>query len=187
MRNTHERIVALGVAVLLLIPLAASAADQTVEVQVLPANTLSIDVEPAFWLNGVVPGDSTYEHGFGMGITNTTASGWTVTVAGTDLQGFDNAGDGERVPNEHTIPATAIYVRGGDADHGWGPDAIIAYGENFTAANTPFTLMVGTDRAYGQFGWGPGEQESPVVRVDVPALAVETNYYTTLTYTITGS
>lgn len=192
MRKTHEKLLMLGVAVLLLIPLAASAADQTVEVQVLAAGTLSIDVESDFGLGWVVPETSTDLRDFWMGITNTTTSGWQVNVTGTDLQSFDWDCDEQdnctRVV--HTSPsvidASAIHVRGGDQDH-WpaSPDAIIAYEGNLTGAGVPFILMDGTATAYGSFGFDEGQRAA--VRVDVPAGAAEANYFTTLTYTITGS
>lgn len=189
-RKPHERLVLLTAMALLLIPVAASAADQTVDVQVLAEDTLSIDVEPEIYLDSVVPGVSTQLAEFGMGITNTKATGWDVDVTGTDLLAYDMDCDeqGEnctRVPTGPTIDASAIYVRGGDQDNWGDPTAIVASEGSLTAAGTPFDLMTGTNVAYGSFGL---DEQRPAVRVDVPGDGVDyANYYTTLTYTITAS
>jgi hypothetical protein len=175
---------------LLLIPVAASAADQTVELQVLPEDTLSIDVQDEMALDAVVPGTSTQLQEFWMGITNTTSGGWDVDVTGTDLLAYNMECDefGEncvRVATGPTIDASAIFVRGGDQDNWGDAGAITAHEGNLTAAGTPFDLMEGTSVASGSFGL---DEQPPAVRVDVPAGVTDyASYYTTLTYTITGS
>lgn len=190
MRKTQRGLVLLAAMALLLIPVAASAADQTVELQVLPEDTLSIDVQTEMGLDAVVPGVSTQLQEFWMGITNTTSGGFVVTVSGTDLLAFEMECDefGEnclRNPTGPSIDASAIYVRGGDQDNWGDPTAITPAEGNLVAAGTPFDLMAGTSVAYGSFGL---DEQPPAVRVDVPGTVVDyASYYTTLTYTITGS
>lgn len=190
MRKTHRGLVMLAAMALLSIPVAASAADQTVDLQVLPEDTLSIDVEGELYLDAVVPGQSTQLYEFYMGIVNTTAGGWTVSVTGTDLQAYDMECDeyGEncyRNPTGPTIDASAIFVRGGDQDNWGDPGAIVPDESNLVDSSTPFDLMVGTSVATGSFGL---DEQRPAVRVDVPGSVVDyANYYTTLTYSITAS
>lgn len=188
MRKRQRGLVVLAAMILLLIPIAASAADQTVEVSVLPEDTLSIDVESEAFFGGVLPGESTELYEFWMGITNTKSSGWQVTVSATDLQAYhweDDGGGGQvRVHDAGLIDASAIHVRGGDQDN-WGDEgAITAYEDNLTAADTPFQLMDGTSVAYGSFGL---DDQRPAVRIDVPGGTTYGDYYSTLTYTISAS
>lgn len=201
MRKTHRWLPLLTASVMLLIPVAASAADQTVELQVLPEDTLSIDVEGEIYLDAVVPGVSTQAYEFGMAITNTTTTGWAVTVSGTDLQGYNWNCDGDDCTRDltgYTIPASAIYVSPGDQNN-WGDDNAITPGGdvsgttgevNLASAATPYELMVGTSVASGSFGI---DEQRPAVRVEVPGTVGDvsgdeySNYYTTLTYTINVS
>jgi hypothetical protein len=192
LRKRHRGIVVLVAMIMLVIPVAASAAEQTVEVEVLPSDTLSIDVESELHLGSVVPETSTDLVEFWMGITNTTSGGWAVTVSGTDLQAFDWDCDEEenctRVDREGvTLDASAFFVRGGDQDN-WGmPGAIVASEGNLTGAGVPFDLMTGTSDAYGSFGL---DDQRPAVQLDIPTVPGNDyygQYYGTLTYTITGA
>lgn len=201
MRKTHRGIGLLAVMALLLLPVAASAAEQEVDLQVLPEDTLSIDVESGIYLDPVVPGTSTGLAEFWMNITNTTAGGWDVDVSATDLlayEGMECDDYGENcvrnlTPSVANIDASHIFVRGGDQDN-WGdpdgPGAITPHEGYLTGAGVSFDLMEGTSVASGSFGL---DHQRPGVQVDVPAevgsvdLNEYTNYYTTLTYTITGS
>lgn len=182
----RDQATAFVVLMLLLIPAAVAAgADQIVEVSVLPADTLSIDVEGEFGLDAVVPGGTTPERVFWMGITNTTSGGWEVTVDGTDLQSFtlecDEWGENcQRTLTDplSTIDASNLYLRGGDQDN-WGDEtAIVAYEGNLGA---PLLLMEGTAVANGSFGI---DNPQPSVQLTVPGDATFGDYYTTLTYTI---
>ena len=175
MRIQRARAIALGVLMVLAIPAAATAADQTVEVTVLPADTLSISVEEEFGLGVIVPGQNTE----------------VVTVTGTDLSSFywdcDEWGDNcTRQPTDpsYTINASAFYVRGGDQNN-WGDDtAIVAYEGNLVAAGSPFTLMEGTSVASGRFGL---DEQRPGVALNIPSGADYADYYGILSYTITGT
>lgn len=198
MRIGRARAIALGVLVVLAIPTAATAAEQTVEVTVLPADTLSISVEEEVGLGVIVPGQETGLYEFGMEITNTTGSGWEVTVTGTDLTSFswdcDEFGENcTRQPTDplYTIGASAFYVRGGDQNNWEGGDtAIVAYDGYLAAAGSPFTLMEGTSIASGRFGL---DEQRPGVALNIPSTVGETepgefaDYYGILTYTITGT
>lgn len=186
MRSRTWRLITVGAALLgLLVPAAAaSGADQTVEVTVLPAGTLAIEVEYDFGMGVVVPGATTGERPFMMNITNTTDTGWEVWVEGTDFASFDRNCDESgcwREPNGmYTMPATAIYLRGGDLQW-WETDVIVPYEGYLAGAATPFLLMESGPEAYGQFGVNEPE---PAVSVTVPGDAAIAEYYTTLTYTI---
>lgn len=191
MRIQRTRVIALGVLMVLAIPAAATAADQTVEVTVLPADTLSISVEQEFGLGVIVPGQTSGLYEFGMEITNTTSTGWQVTVSGTDLQSFfwdcDEWGENctrQSTDPSYTIDASAFYVRGGDQNN-WGDDTAIApYEGSLAAAGSPFTLMEGTSVAYGRFSL---DEQRPGVALNIPVGAEYADYYGILTYTITGT
>lgn len=196
MSKTRRGIGLLAAMALLLIPLAASAADQEVQIDVLPEGTLSIDVEGEIYFGPFVPGADTGLAEFYMGITNLAGSGWQVDVSGTDLIGFNwdcpQGDECTRVATGYTIPANAISVRGGDQDN-WGiPGAIepVAGEVNLVAADTPYLLMTGTADASGSFGL---DEQRPGVRIQVPITVGDvsgdeySSYYTILTYSIIGS
>jgi hypothetical protein len=172
----------------LLAPLAAIATDQTVEVSVLPADTLAVDVESDIGLGAAVPGSMTPENGFQMNIMNTTGGGWFVTVEATDLTSFDRENCDEygcdRVPTSplYTIDAGNIYMRGGH-DEVFGVSVLIFHEGFLTAAATPALVVEGSAAAYGSFSI---ENPNPSVQVQIPPAQEIADYWATLTYTIMG-
>jgi len=178
---------ALAVVLVLLAPVAAIGAEQTVDVTVLPADTLAIDVESDFGLGAVVPGQLSDPNGFEMGITNTTSGGWEVTVESTDLTSFywdncDENGCHDRIATDplYTIGADNLLLTGGGMDH-WDPAPLTSYSGYLAAAGTSFLLVEGTSAAYGMFGI---DNPHTTIQVDVPPLAEIADYTATLTYTI---
>ncbi len=180
-------ITVMAVLVGLLVPAAAAVgADQEVDVSVIPADTLSIDVEPSIGYAQVVPGGSTTEAPFGMNITNTTANGWQVSVVGTDLHSYnwencDETGCYNRLPTDpsYTIPASSIYVKGGGVS--WMEAGVITSYEGVLGGTEPLLLMVATADAFGSFGI---DNPNPTVQVNVPSDAAVADYWATLTYTV---
>jgi hypothetical protein len=186
MRFRYWRIAVLTVALALLAPNVAIAAEQTIDVQVLPAGTLAISVQQEVHILAI-EGESTDEHEYDMSITNTTGEGWRVTVEGTDLTSYewecDEWGNNcVRVPTDpvYTIAKWALWAYGGDADHWGDPGAVTRTGGSLTEG-APQILMWGTAIAYGSFDIdGP----RPSLLFETPETAVPGSYYATLTYTI---
>jgi hypothetical protein len=189
MKIRYWRIMALAVVMVLLAPMAAIATDQTVEVSVLPAGTLAIDVETDFGLGVAVPGDMTPEREFWINITNTTATGFAVSVESTDLTSFyrencdENGCDRFDTNPLYTMGAENIYMRGG-FDEWEDPNQLTFYEGSLTGANTPFLLVEGTSAVYGSIGIG---NPQPSIQVDVPLAQVIADYWATLTYTVMAS
>ena len=186
MKFRYWRVTVLAVVMVLLAPMAAIAAEQTVEVSVLPAGTLAIDVEHDFGLGVAVPGEMTGERGFHLNITNTTATGWKVTVESTDLTSFyhDNCDEWgcDRFDTSplYTMGADNIYMRGGFQE--WGdPNQLTFYEGYLTAADTAFLLLEGTSDVYGSLGI---HEPQPSIQVNVPSGQVIADYWATLTYTV---
>ena len=172
----------------LLAPVAAIAADQTVEVNVLPADTLAITyIETDFGLGAVVPGGIAIENGFSIGITNTTSGGWEVTVESTDFTSFyrencdENGCDRFDTDPLYTIDVSNLYITGGDVDHWDDPGAITPDEGNLAGAGIPMILVEGTSVAYGSFGL---HEDATSLQLSVPAAAEIAEYWATLTYTI---
>ena len=189
MRIRYWRVMALAVVMVLLAPIAAIGADQTVEVTVLAAGTLAIDVEHDFNLGIAVPDTTTAENGFHMDIINLTGGAWEVTVAATDLTSFywdncDENGCHDRVDTEtlYTIDASNIFMTGGAVDH-WGDPAAVtgSVGAYMGTAGTSMLLVEGTAVANGSFNI---DDPHTTIKVDIPATA-ETghNYSPPLTTT----
>jgi hypothetical protein len=166
-------------------------ATQTIDISVLPTDTLLISVEEGFGFGPAVPGTPTEQRSFGMEVTNTTPNGWEVTVLGDDFLRFmwdgetcDQHGCYDRLPADDppvTFTSEYLLVHGGSfANQGWeGGGPVTAYGIQLT--QTPQTIMTATNQAYGRFGFDP----SPYVQLDIPTGFVDYgDYYTTLTYTI---
>ena len=188
MRSRGWRVITvITVLVGLLVPaVGAVGADQEVDLSVIPADTLSIDVEPSVGFPQVVPGGSTMEAAFGMNITNTTANGWQVSVVGTDLHSYywescDETGCYNRLPTDpsFTIPASSIYLTGGGVS--WMEEGVVTYYEGPLGGTEPLLLMVATADAYGSFGM---DNPNPTVKVNVPGDAAVADYWATLTYTV---
>ena len=187
MKFRYWRVTVLAVVMVLLAPMAAIAADQTVEVNVLAAGTLAIDVEHDFGLGVAVPGATTAENGFHMYITNVSSGGWEVTVESTDLTSFNRENCEEwgcdRVDTDplYTIDASNLYFKGGDADHWGDPGAVTGHTTFLAGAGTPEKILEGTADAYGAFDIS---EPHTSVQVTVPALQAIAEYWATLTYTI---
>lgn len=175
-------------AVLLVIPAftAAWAADQHIEVTVLPADTLSISVESDFGLDIAVPGRISNDRGFWMTVTNTFENqGWDVTVDSADLVGFywDEPCDEwgcTRYDTTDTIARTNLYVRGGM--NYWGDPNPFWANEGYLPASGGMLLMTGTGEARGSFGF----DQQPSIRLDAPLGAALGDYHTIVTYTISA-
>lgn len=166
------------------------AADQDVEVQVHPANTLGISVQDGIGFQMAV-GD-TQAIPFGMEVLNTTAGGWLVTVAGADLQSYDwldcdEYGCYTRIPTDplYIIDNANVTVTGGDVCWGCedaGTDPTITM-HSVPLADGPTLLMEGTADAWGLIGFGPPYE--PTVQLTIPeGTTVGFSYWTTVTYTI---
>lgn len=160
----------------------ALAADQDVDVQVLPADILGINVHHD--LGFQIEIDQSAIQPFGMDITNTTDGGWKVTVDGPDLQSYSWNEQNERVHTANTIAKSNVVVTGGDMcwTHECDPAADSAIIPSSRALGDTLPIMVGTAEAYGMFGFNEGYQ--PTVQVTIPLGSVSDSYYTTLTYTI---
>jgi hypothetical protein len=190
MKLRYWRVTALAVVMVLLVPIAAMAADQTLDVSVLEDGVLSIDVEAEMGWPAVVPGITTVESAFQMNITNTNlGDGWEVTVEATDFESFtwdcDEFGC-TRIPDltPSVIDASNLYMRSGYVDHWGDPGAITAHEGFFSAAAAPFQLLNGSDVAYGSFEI---QDPNPSVQLSVPGDADLGDYWATLTYTIMGT
>lgn len=178
-------------AVLLVIPAATSAMandSMEVEMQVLPAGTLTVDVPTETGLAPGIPGQST-SGPFWMNIVNTGTTAWTVSVDGTDLVAFErgycdeNGCERNPIVGGPTIPENAIFVSGGGIDD-WDPNPF-TYNTDQQLGGAAVTLTTGTAGAYGSFGLNNPE---PSVRIDVPIDATTYyEYFTTLTFTITAT
>lgn len=186
-----------GLVVLLVIPVftaaTASAQDtatQYVLVGVWEPGMLTIDVEQQTNVGASIPGN-TVGNWFWMGVLNTTApaSGWEVTVTGTDLtEGWINCDEwgnncwiDDDPGVEATIPKTNIYVMGGNWQwwDGENPNPISNYGGYLS--ESPLQIMTGTEVAWGGLGF---DNPNPEIRIDLPSDATTTFYVGQLTYTI---
>jgi hypothetical protein len=171
----------------------ANSANQTIDISVLPANTLSIAVEEGFGFGPAVPGVPTEERPFWMEVTNTTPNGWEVTVLGDDFlrwvwdgETCDDQGCYDRIPADDPavyLDSEYLLVHGGSfANQGWedgGP--VTAFGVQLT--QQPQTIMTASDAfgVFGRFGFDP----APYVQLEIPETFDDFGEYTsTLTYTI---
>ncbi|MEX2184720.1 MAG: hypothetical protein WEC14_09760 [Chloroflexota bacterium] len=174
-RITHSAFIA----VLLMISAApAHGADQGVEVEVIPAGTLGIEVQDLIDFGRMEVGQSATQP-FVMRILNQTDAGWRVTVDGADLQG--------QVLTDpvSTIDSSNLVVTGGDAcfTEACDPAAdtmVTPY--SVALSGSPVMIMEGTAQASGDFGFGSPHE--PTVQLTIPADAVPNQYATTLTYTV---
>lgn len=164
----------------------ALAADQRVDVSVLEAGVLSVEVEEAFGLGVVVPGEETGERDFWMQITNTTPDGWQVFADSTDLLEFEW---GE--PCDHhgctpypidggaTISKGNLRIYGGDLDWWEDIDAIQSF--EVIPGYDAGLLVEATSEAFGRFELN---EPRPAVELLTPSDAAFGDYFTTITYTI---
>jgi hypothetical protein len=181
---------AVVMAVAMAMPAPTLAADQDVDVQVHPANTLGISVQEGLGFQMAV-GDTQLQP-FNMEVQNTTAGGWNVTVAGADFQSYfwldcDEYGCYNRTLTDpvYTIDNANLTVTGGDVC--WGcedaaTDPTITM-HSVALDDSPTLLMEGTAEAWGQIGFGPPYE--PTLQLTIPeGTMVGQSYWTTLTYTI---
>ena len=165
------------VAVLLMISAApAHGAEQGVEVEVVPAGALGLEVQGLIDFGPMKVGESATQP-FVMRISNMTAAGWRVTVDGADLQGVTDPAS--------TIHSSNLVVTGGDAcfTEACDPAAdtmVTSYA--VALSGSPVMVMEGTAQAWGDFGFSPPHE--PTVQLTIPADAVPDQYATTLVYTI---
>lgn len=189
-----RRLLAPFMAMLLLIPAAtAYGADQTLEVTVFPAGTLTVEVDAQGGFGATIPG-ATVPWGFNMQVTNLTspATGWVVTVDadGDFLSGnwqyCDQSGCHDWQPDGGgSIPISSLSIAGGDLpwwdDHDTG--VIVPVGGTFGSGAV--TVNTGTAEAYGSFGIN---EPSPMLTLSVPGdTPTGLHYLTTLTYTINAA
>jgi hypothetical protein len=163
---------------------ADTAADQDLEVDVVPEDVLGIEVDDVT-LGAGLPG-AVVERSFGMQVFNTTTAGWQVSVEATEFTAGDElcpdgAADApwclDRDDRAATIPLSNLHVRGGSVDG-------VVVAEEGSLDLQPLVVMRG--------GMEPGryrfdfEEDPPRVRLSVPAETAYGRYRTTLTYTITS-
>lgn len=192
MKSRMGRVLALTCVLVVLAAGAAVAAEQTIEIGVLPGDTLSVEVDGQVGLNTETGSTSDWAE-FGMYITNTTTNGWEVKASSTDFLGFGNQECDENGctytdPTGINLSPSALEIEAGDFD-GWGdPGAIVPSAA--TAMNNDYTeslLVTGTNAAYGQF-----QLDDPWsrLRITVPAdpgdgsITYAGQYQGTVTYTI---
>jgi len=169
---------------------AATAIDQQVEAQVLPADQLGLQIEEMIYIGGEVNQTSDMNY-FGMQVLNTTATGWEITATSTDLAGYymdncDEFGENcEVVLTGVTIPASALLLTGGDQDDWGDPGAITPEATGALDNSVPLLIMSGTNVPQGWFGIN---DPSPAIQFDVPddgTLADGSGQFmATVTYTI---
>lgn len=173
--NSRRLVVPL-VAVLLVIPSAtAYGEDQELKVSVLPADTLSISVVPSIDFGTLVVGETGHVD-VEMGIVNTTAGGWVVTVSGDDMT---SAGSASSIDRDN------LAITGGDTDLWGDPSAVQSYSGSIGEAGSPLTIVAGTAAAYGEISL-----DSPKGRLDLTipdGTEPLQQYRTVLVYTITAA
>jgi hypothetical protein len=189
-----RRLLACLVALMIAVPAASAfAADQEVNVRVLPSDTLSISVDGWADFGGAEVGE-TRHFDFWLNVTNTMNDGWQVTVTGGDLtsftwEGCDQNGCYNPIPTEpdvFTIPKSNLIISGGDLDW-WDVDdpssnTIRSYSGSPGDSESPLTLLQGTSYAHGEFGL-----DNPMSSLDltIPAGTQQNQQYrTVLVYTI---
>jgi hypothetical protein len=177
------------IAFMLVVPAASAyAVDQEVDVRVLPADTLSLEVDGSADFGGMEANQSQHRDMW-IKVLNTTSGGWSVTVTGDDLKSFtwewcDQNGCHNPTFTDplYTIPKSNLVVTGGDVG-GWDEDTIQSFSGSPGDIGTPLTLLQATSDAHGEFGL-----DNPMSRLDltIPGDAQESQQYrTVLTYTIT--
>lgn len=190
----RRRLLAPLAAVLLMIPAAtASAADQDVQVHILPSNALEVSVDEWTDFGGLEVGQ-TGHYDFWLNVTNTTTEGWQVDVTGGDLYSFywENCNENgcfNPIATDPTyfIAKANLVLTGGDLDWWDGDDPSGDTIRPFTGSpgdpGTPFTILQATSFAHGEFGL---DNPNTYMELTIPeGTEVGQQYHTTLTYTIT--
>jgi len=181
-------------ALMLVMPAAtAYGTDQSVEVTVLPAGLLTVEVDTQAGFGVMIPG-GTADWGFNMNVTNTSdpATGWEVTVdaAGDFVSGnweyCDESGCYNWVPDEEVaaIAIANLSITGGD--YPWwdgGGDEIVPGSGSFGGG--PIAIDTGSALAWGGIWLN---DPIPTLVLAVPGgTTTGLNYMTVLTYTITAT
>ena len=188
-----RRVLVALMALLLVIPAgSAYGANQEVNVHVLPANTLAIEVDGRADFGGLLPGD-TGHYDFWIKILNTTAGGWEVTVTGEDMYSFnweycDQNGCHTPVPTDplYTIAKSNLVITVGDLNW-WDAedptgDTILPFSGSPGDIALPTTILQATSYAHGEFGLdNPRASLELTIPADAEALQ---QYRTDLVYTI---
>jgi hypothetical protein len=177
-------IVLLGLAPAASAVAADSAANQDLDVDVMPEDVLGIEVEDVT-LGAVLPG-AAVEQPFRLQVFNTTTAGWQVSVEATEFTAGDElCSDGaadapwcrDRDDRTATIPLSNVHVRGGSIDG-------VVMAEAGSLDLQPLVVMRGeVEPGRHRFDF---EEHPPRVRLTVPAATAYGRYRTTLTYTITS-
>jgi hypothetical protein len=183
-------LLATSLAVLLALPPAAAAvaadpaAEQDLEVDVVPEDVLGIEVENVTF-GAVLPG-AAVEQSFATQVFNTTSAGWQVSVEAQEFTASAELCPGgpvdapwclDRDDRAATIPLTQLRVRGGSVD------GVVTAEEGSLDVQPLVVMRGGFDPGRFWFGF---EDDPPRVRLDVPAETAYGSYRTTLTYTITS-
>ena len=167
---------------------AAIGADQTVQVNVQPADALAIEVQDRVDVS-VELGQASEWQGFHMQVLNTTDAGWRVTATSTDLEGFtesncDEEGNCDETPTGYSIPAAALELWAQDQTN-WDPGEIVGFAGSLDNT-TPLLLLEGTAVPQGWFGiYDPMTAMRLTAPDDVNLLGLMrgTVTYTIVTYT----
>ena len=184
MRTKYGRVLLMAVTFVLLAAAAATAADQNVQADVVPADELSISVEDQVFLQAEV-GQASGQYAFGMQIVNTQDTAWEVSVTSENLWGYEQVCDEngactDNNPTGETIPASALHVWGGDQDN-WEDETAIVASDGVLDTTTPLVIMEGTTVAAGSFGV---DNPRPSIELTVPGSATAGQYQAIVTYTI---
>lgn len=170
------RLVTLLVVGLLVVPTATVAAgDQELKVRILPADTLAITVSQSVDFGTLEVGQTGHVD-IDIGIVNTTAGGWEITVSGDDLTSSGTS---------HVIDKANLVITGGDTDRWGAPGAVESFSGSPGAVGSPLKIVQGTAEAWGEFSL-----DSPKARLELTIPAGTDSlreYQTVLTYTITAS
>jgi hypothetical protein len=148
----------------------------------VPEDLLTIEVEPDLTLGAVVAGAS-IERPFEIRVSNTTSSGWEVTVAADDLVGTGDACEPpprapegcEGLAAPRVIDRSNLVLRGGTFGG-------IVVGHEGTLGERPLLLMTGAVAPQQPLLVLTGP--TPSLELTVPPGTPSGRYRTTLTYTI---
>jgi hypothetical protein len=164
---------------------AEGSGDQSVSVQVLSDNVLTIDVYDVYFDQVLPP--ATPWHAFYMGVYNTTPDPWQVTVDGDDLQAYAwECTDWEPEWGyclDGQVVVSGIIPKGNLTVHGANRADAGVTGQGATLGEVPQLLMTGAARSTADYylGWWDND---PSVQLTVPAETPFGDYSTRVYYTI---
>lgn len=173
--NLPRLVVPVVVALLAMPPATAFAEDQELKVRTLPADTLAITIDASVDFGTLEVGQTGHVD-VDVGILNTTAAGWVVTVTGADLTATATAS---------AIDKANLVITGGDTDPWGDPGAVEAFSGSPGSTGSPFTIVQGTAAATGEL-----TLDSPRTHIalTIPAGTEPFHQYrTVLVYTITAA